>query len=266
MKSKIAEMAKMKYSPVAVLWADEKPEPSMQFKPGRWGCVMFLLARAAKGKPAVADRETFGCLGGGVGLGFGNMYENFPGSIEHYISTGNAEFCATEQGRIIAQGMPELEHGERYVSSPESAREFIRSLPIRDVPSKYVVMKPLELVDEDEKPRTIVFCANPDQISALTVLASYRHPERINVIAPFGAGCHQVGIIPYREAESDHPRAVLGLTDISARKNIMKMLDHNVLSFTVPYSKYLEMEQDAEGSFLEKDSWAAVAEHAEKES
>jgi hypothetical protein len=42
---------------------------------------MNMLASAAKGRTAVFDRETFGCTGGGVGLGFGNQYLNFPGGI-----------------------------------------------------------------------------------------------------------------------------------------------------------------------------------------
>ena len=41
----------------------------MQFSEGKWGCVMWLAVSAAKGRPAVADRKTFGCVGGGVGLG-----------------------------------------------------------------------------------------------------------------------------------------------------------------------------------------------------
>ena len=56
----------------------------MQFSEGRWGCVMWLLVHAARGKPAVADRKTFGCFGGGVGLGFGNQYKNFPGGEEEF--------------------------------------------------------------------------------------------------------------------------------------------------------------------------------------
>lgn len=82
MESKIAEAISLKYNPVAVIWTDKKPENTLQFKKGGQGCVMSMLASAAKGRTAVFDRETFGCPGGGVGLGFGNQYLNFPGGID----------------------------------------------------------------------------------------------------------------------------------------------------------------------------------------
>jgi len=256
MHSIIAEAINLKYSPVAVLWTDEKPEGALQFKEGRWGCVVAMLRGAAKGKTAVFDRKTFGCQGGGTGLGFGNQYVNFPGGIEYFISTGNPEFCNTEMGKNIVRNMPALEHGEGYVKTPELAKKFVDSLPVIDVPTEYIVFKPIEAVTDKEVPKVIVFLANPDQLSALVVLANYVRETNINVVAPFGAGCHSTCIIPYQEAESEHPKAIIGLTDISARKHV----DKDILSFTVPYKMFLEMENNAPGSFLKKETWLKVLE------
>ena len=69
MESAIARAIRTPVQPVAILFADERPAGAMQFAEGRWGCVMWLLASAAKGKAAAADRATFGCIGGGTGLG-----------------------------------------------------------------------------------------------------------------------------------------------------------------------------------------------------
>lgn len=152
--------------------------------------------------------------------------------------------------------MPALEHGEGYVKSPELAKKFIDSLPMTDVPSDYVVYKPLEKLADGETPKVVVFLVNPDQLSALVMLANYAREANDNVIAPFAAGCHTIGIIPYGEEEAENPRAIIGLTDISARKQVEK----DILSFTVPYKMFLEMESNVEGSFLEKDVWAKVLE------
>jgi hypothetical protein len=87
-------------------------------------------------------------------------------------------------------------------------------------------------------------------------LANYSRESNENVIAPFGAGCHSVCILAYREAESEKPRAIIGLTDISARKQV----DKDILSFTVPYKMFLEMESDVDGSFLECEEWLKIRE------
>ena len=135
MQSKIAKALQMKTFPVGVVLTDQKPEGALQFKEGRWGCVVSMLNAASKGKTAVFDRKTFGCLGGGVGLGFGNQYVNFPAGIEYFLSTGNKEFCGTDMGRNIVRNMPAIEHGEGYVKNPELAKRFIDALPMVDVPA-----------------------------------------------------------------------------------------------------------------------------------
>ncbi len=183
-----------------------------QFKPGRWGCVMSLMAAAAsKGRTGVFDRQTYGCWGGGVGLGFGNRYETFPGGLEgfyRFLSDGNEK---TEAGRQIGEGMAQAGvaqfaddflFGERYVKDPECTRTFVQSLPMRDIPAKYVVAKPLEKTDpQHDKVKSVTFFVEPDALSALVILANYAHPERENVAIPWAAGCQVMGILAYRELE-----------------------------------------------------------------
>ncbi|MFO7966065.1 MAG: DUF169 domain-containing protein [Archaeoglobaceae archaeon] len=268
MESKIAAALKLDYEPVAILWSDEKPQDATQFKEGKWGCVMWKLANAAKGKAGAFDRETFGCQGGGTGLGFGNQYENFMGGLEgfcHFLSYGNEK---TEREEIAEQieryGRKEAAEnflkGERYVKTPELVKKFLERLPMRDISSKYVVFKPLSKVEEDEQPVVIVFVVKPHQLSALIVLANYDKEDINNVIAPMGAGCHQIGILSYSEAESDNPRAVIGLTDLSARKNVRRQLGEDVFTFAVPYKMFKEMEENVEGSFVERDTWKSLVE------
>lgn len=151
-------------------------------------------------------------------------------------------------------------NGERYINTPENVRKFIDSLPITEIPTKYVVFKKLSDVDSDqEKPQTIIFFADPDQFSALTVLANYGRGDNENVIIPYAAGCQAIGIYTYREAQSPRPRAVAGLTDLSARLYIRKQLgEADFLTFAVAFALFEEMENNVSGSFLERPTWQAL--------
>ncbi len=269
MESQIAQAIKFKYRLVALLWSDEKPEGAMQFSEGKWGCVMWLVVSAAKGKPAVADVKTFGCVGGGVGLGFGNQYLNFPGGEEgfcYFLSSGNAgrsggaELAEQIKPFMTRESHDNFLHGERYIRNPDGVRKFISSLPLTDIPAKYAVFKPLDAVDlSRERPQTVIFFANPDQLSALTVLANYGRGDNENVVMPYAAGCQTIGIYPYREARSDRPRAVVGLTDLSARLYVRKQLgESHFLTFAVPFALFEEMEKNVSGSFLERHTWQGL--------
>jgi len=268
MESRIADAVSLEYQPVALIWSDEKPAKALQFQEGKWGCIMWLAASAAKGRAAACDRKTFGCFGGGVGMGFGDQYINFPGGKEcfcHFLSAGNNQW---KQGRQAAEQVkPFLRDeaydnfvsGERYLKTPERVRQFIENLPITDIPAKYVIFKPLADVDlEEESPRIVVFFVDPDQLSAMTVLANYDRPDNHNVIMPYAAGCQTIGIYPYREARTERPKAVVGLTDLSARVYIRKQLADNLMTFAVPLAMFKEMENNVAGSFLERPTWRAL--------
>jgi len=269
MESLIAKAIQIKYQPVALLWSNEKPQDAMQFQNGKWGCIMWLVAHAAKGKSAVADAKTFGCFGGGVGLGFGNQYKNFPGGEDgfcHFLSDGNAnneggkELAEKIKPFMHAEAYDNFLHGERYVKTPVLVGKFLESLPLTEIPEQYVIFQPLDTVDtKKEKPQTIIFFVNPDQLSALIVLANYGRGDNENVIIPYAAGCQTIGIYPYREAKSAKPRAVVGLTDISARVYIRKQLgDNHLMTFSAPFALFEEMEQNVSGSFLERHTWQSL--------
>ncbi|MDD4170301.1 MAG: DUF169 domain-containing protein [Desulfotomaculaceae bacterium] len=48
----------------------------------------------------------------------------------------------------------------------------------------------------------------------------------------------------------------MGFFDISQRRHV----DREILSFTVPYKMFQEMEANIEGSFLEMDAWRKLQE------
>jgi uncharacterized protein (DUF169 family) len=278
MQSKIAEALKLKHEPVAILWTDEKPKDkdALGFKGCGGGCIMVLFAQAAaRGKWAVFDRDNFGCFGGGVGLGFGKQYERFPlggkEAFKYFLSTG-LEGSGREELVEKACGLGRKElvenflRGERYKKSPELVEDFLNELPVMEVPANYVVFKPLkDLTEEnDEEAVIVVFVVDPDQLSALVALTNFDRKGVDNVFTPMGAGCHQIGIYAFREAQKEKPRAVIGLTDISARKNVRHLIGKDVFTFAVPYRRFMEMEASVDESFLKRSTWKSLMEESKE--
>jgi len=244
MDSLLVKSLGLKYEPVAVLLSNEKPEGALQGKEGQRSCTIPLFISAAKGKTVVFDRKTVTCSGGKVGFGFG-QFPNYPNGIEYFLSTGI-------EGKF---------EGEGYIKNPELGDDFVKCLPITDIPYEYVIFKPLSQVNAiKEKPELIIFYVNPNQLSALTVLANYYRPGYENVMIPFCSGCQSLFLLPYAESKKENPRAVVGLIDITVRP----MVESDMLSFSVPYKMFLDMERNVEGSFLEKPLWRRVLEKIER--
>jgi len=244
MESRLIAKLNLRDEPVAIVLSNERPEGALQSKEGQWSCIIPLFLAATKGKTAVFERKTTGCNGGKTGLGFG-QFPNYPDGIEYFLSIGkNGVF-----------------EGEGYKKDPALGRDFVECLPITDIPDQYIIFKPLSQLDTTkEKAELISFYVNTDQLSALVVMANYYRPGLENVFTPFSSGCQSVFLLPYAETKKEHPRAVVGLTDITVRP----MVDPDMLSFTVPYQMFLDMEENIPGSFLEKDLWNRLVTRMQK--
>ena len=232
--SMIAKHICLKNNPVAVLWTEDMPQDAIHFQEGRWGCVVALIKAASKGKAAAATMATTVCRGGKVGLGF-QSYEH--GWIEYFLSTGNNA----------------IQNSEHYKKTPELAKAFIDTVPqVRA--GKCMAFKPLSMVTDEERPHCIIFLVNADQLSGLVTLANYDQETQDNVQIRFASGCGQAVLYPLATEEHGDKTCYIGMTDPSARK----VIGSGQLSFSIPYSRFLEMEREAEGSFLTTDTWEVI--------
>ena len=266
MKTYLEEALGLRFPPLAIYYAKGLPE---QVKPASPMCAMHLIAQAAKGETAALSKDSCRCHGAASGFGLDKMrLEDFPGGAEcflRFLSIGNEDW---ERGRAVIAGLKEagapkilveeFSEGEGFCKTPELVQEWIDSLPEARPEGPFVIIKPLRDLQKSETPKVVSFLVNPDQLSALVVLANYARKGRDNARIPFGAGCSCFGLYPFAEAEKENPEAIIGLTDISARFYLNKPLGRDILSFTVPFKMFEEMEANAPDSFLSRFAWKTV--------
>jgi uncharacterized protein (DUF169 family) len=271
MKSITAEKLRLDYKPVAILWSNTKSEGALQIKPYAQTCIMPFFAQVVtKGKTAVFDRESYGCPGARAGLGFGNgYYDAFGGAGVEFMaaffvkgaeSSKNPDaYCATVQ-HIPERERAKFMQGERLHKNTEKAKRFMTvDLPITDIAEKYVIFTPLSRVKPGERPVVVIFVADPLQITGLVTLVGAVREGTDPVRVPPMAACQQIGAFVYDEAKSEHPRAVLGYTDLAARANVGKTIPGNMFTFAVPFSLFLEMEEEAKDGVFDGPIWKGLA-------
>ncbi len=231
----------LKESPLGVLYTHKKPD-GITPKAGVHLCLIHLLKKARiQGETVYFDKDHFGCPGGAFYMGF--LESPFP-QIEYFLSCG----------------IPGQMEGERYFKAPELAKAYIEKVKPRPAPAEYCLFKPIEAFGKDERPEVVVFFAPPDILSGLFTLTQYALERTDGVVAPFGSGCSAILTHPLKEAEKKEPRAVLGMFDVSARPAV----ERDVFTFAMPYSVFLKLHENVDGSFLQTASWKKVIERIRK--
>ncbi|MDI6762784.1 MAG: DUF169 domain-containing protein [Thermodesulfobacteriota bacterium] len=231
----------LKESPLGIYYTDKKPG-GVTPKEGIHGCMIGLLQNVRKkGVTVYFDKTHFGCPGGAYYMGF---FESPRPNIEFFLSCG----------------IPGQMEGERYIKTPELAKEYFGKMKPRRAPATYCVFKPIEQFQDEINPEVVVFFASPDTLSGLFTLTNYALERTDAVYTPFGSGCGTILTHPLKEADQEKPRAVLGMFDVSARP----MVEKEVLTLAMPYCVFLKLLENVSGSFLETESWKKVHQRMQK--
>lgn len=221
--------------PITFYYTEDGGRGTLVEDPGEWRCLISQLAAVRRGQSLCFDVRSVSCGGAKRYLGFADaLMPNF----EYFLSCG----------------IPGELEGERYKKSPEIVRQIMRNAPDFYAPAPYIVFKRWDKLESKDEPDVAIFYAKPDVLSGLFTLSGFDEADLNAVAAPFSAGCGSIVQYPYLEKDREHPRAVLGMFDVSARPWVQK----EILTFAVPMSKFTRMIDNMEESFLITPSWERV--------
>jgi hypothetical protein len=227
---------------------------------------MYLVARVFReGRPAMFSSETVRCPATATAFGLADPAWSFPGGYGgslRLLSCGNS---GCEEGRaaiseLEAAGasrevLDEFGNGEGFKRDPGLVGEWYAAMPRIPVMPYAVLMR---LADMEEPPEAVVFLADCLQLAALTTLANFARRGDGGVTIPHAAACMSIGLYPLAECLSETPRAVVGMLDISGRHTMWSILGRDLLSFSMPWNLFREMESNVDASFMSRSLWKGI--------
>jgi uncharacterized protein (DUF169 family) len=221
--------------PITFYYTDKPENARIVVPPIKRSCLICELKKVRSGESLAYNSDAVKCFGAKRYLGFTDTIRP---NFEYFLS------CGIEN---------EME-GERYIRTPELVNELMKNQKKLKITGKYIVFKRWDKLEEQDSPDVAIFFAKPDILSGLFTLANYDQSEPNSTIAPFGAGCGSIVYYPWIEKDSERPRAVIGMFDVSARPCVPA----GELTFSVPMIKLVKMISYMDESFLITRSWEDV--------
>jgi len=192
------------------------------------GCFFKGMEKVRNGEPISLHAEVIGCGGGKFYTGFTDMPEMIP----NFVSLK-----------------------EKYKHTPEMVLEFIESIDVSRAPKVYLNFIRLDKLENFDKVEALLFLATPDILSGLTTWAFLDSNTEDTVVSTFGSGCSAVVTQPINENRKGGKRTFLGFFDPSVRPHF----NANILSYTIPMSRFKEMRDTMRDSCLfDTHAWAKI--------
>ena len=223
-----SEVVSFNYPAVGWYFSSEDIENSFVFKKDKWVCMfMYIKMAMNKGKKIRYSGDSDGaCTGPAEFFGFNELEDD-----------GGVFIAETERFK------KDLEISKAYTK--ESAAQ------IHPPKEKYLYMEKLENIDDNREIEVVnLFPENLTNLTKLVGLSGYdRLANMDNVLTPFASGCQAVFTIPYHEKFQENPKSIIGLSDQLVRS----FIPEDMVSFSVPSNRFVEMADNIEGSFLDKN-------------
>lgn len=192
--------------PIAFWYSDE--EIGHTDKIG--GCFFKGMQAVRAGEVISLNAENIGCGGGKFYTGFTEMPQHVP------------DFVSLK---------------EKYKKTPELVKEYVQELDIPRTEKRWLHFARIDKLESFDGVEGILFLATPDILSGLATWAYFDTNDREVVATEFGSGCCTVVTLTVLENRKQGKRTFIGLLDPSVRP----WFEANLLSFTIPMSRFREM-------------------------
>lgn len=215
--------------PIAFWYSDEMEAPTEKVN----GCLFKCMRLVRDGKVISLSNETITCGGGKFYTGFKEMPERVPG----FVSLK-----------------------EKYKKTPEMVLDFIQEIQVPQADKTYLHFARIDQISSFDQVEGIMFLATPDMLSGLATWAYFDNNAYDAVFSPFGSGCSSVVTQAILENRKQGKRTFLGFFDPSVRP----YFEENILSFTIPMSRFKEMYHTMRSSCLfDTHAWGKIKERLE---
>jgi hypothetical protein len=198
--------------PLVFYYTDDPKKEALISPPGEaFRCIFQDLAKVRAGKTCCFAAESLGCDGGKIYTGLLDDPSKTQGPRLRQL------MCAGIPG-TIKTGREDKPGEGKYKQDENCVDALVDPANLLDVPFTHIVFKRWDTLDKDDQPLGTIFFASPDIISGLFALANFDEPGLHGVMTPYASGCGAIVMFPYKELQSQHPRAVLGMFDIMPRR------------------------------------------------
>ncbi|KIX13616.1 DUF169 domain-containing protein [Dethiosulfatarculus sandiegensis] len=163
--------------------------------------------------------------------------------------TGPAEYFGFRD--IVDDGGSFIAETERFKKTCKLAYAYYKESlqSVHPAKEKYLYLERIEDLDPQREVEVVNLFPDPVSLADLAVLSNYDRAQNLdNVMVPFASGCQSLFAFPYNEKFRENPKSVMGLMDPLARN----FTPRDMLAFSVPADRFVEMAQNIKGSFLDK--------------
>lgn len=212
--------------PIAFWYSDKQESETEKIN----GCFFKGMQQVREGKAISLNEDVIGCGGGKFYTGFTEM----PVHVPNFVSLK-----------------------ERYKKTPEMVTDFVEQIGVPRAERAYLHFARIDKLESFDDVEGLLFLATPDILSGLTTWAYFDTNAFDTVAAPFGSGCSSVVTLTILENRNEGKRCFLGFFDPSVRP----YFEANILSFTIPMSRFKEMYHTMRESCLfDTHAWGKIKE------